>query len=353
MAYLRSQDKKGPRSPSPPPRPDRGQIKKSSPIRRRSKSLPKKTHSSPSSADEPTSFGAYIPPALRGCTKSSQKKTLCDPDSAEEPASSCPYRLPARRQLFTPPRGSEPSNTRDRPFVNPWAGGDPRSATSPLSSIPQLPASQDPTHWKVYKKNELCIGRIVFANVIAEFVEYRRKPLPGAPPLDITSFMGRGQPKVVRKCRPLIIVGQKEDHYICLPLYTYGGQGIEHKKNPQDYCLVQDAALDRQVSPWSPHPSLMANFHSDSNGEPLLNITDKSYIKLTEPVCKQYESRVLLLGELERQSLTKLLPLYARACFPKEASKLLAGDVDEGSSKKRRGRSKSDRYGSLDMDEQC
>lgn len=115
-----------------------------------------------------------------------------------------------------------------------------------------------------------------------------------------------GRDPLCAKNHFLIVVAQHEGNYICLPLYTHNGKGLENKQFKNEYVSVQD------------HRNRQPGFVKQGPHQPLLTyelsrnikIDDKTTARLTYPLSRDYNLPVTLEGCLDDASTKSLVRLY-------------------------------------------
>ncbi|MCJ1223949.1 hypothetical protein MMC12_000592 [Toensbergia leucococca] len=108
------------------------------------------------------------------------------------------------------------------------------------------------------------------------------------------------------KCRKMIIVALYEDNYVCLPLYTHNGRGLQSKANPDEFVSIKDHRMKGEFTRLSKHQvAVTEKLHPDIHPFHL-----KSTAHLTYPVSRQYSLPVIVEGELHNLSTQGLIELF-------------------------------------------
>lgn len=122
--------------------------------------------------------------------------------------------------------------------------------------------------------------------------------------------------KIHTKVRKMVIISVHQENYIAIPLYSHNGNGLLHKRNPDEFVSVFDYRNPGPFVPLSGRGALMTKYIA-----PTIHAYDpRSTAKLTYPVSRSYSLPVVYEGHLDSASTAHLISLYAQYA-PKIARK--------------------------------
>ncbi|SPJ70829.1 uncharacterized protein FTOL_00557 [Fusarium torulosum] len=115
---------------------------------------------------------------------------------------------------------------------------------------------------------------------------------------------------VYSKYRKMVILETWADHVVCLPMYSYNGQGLENRQGMVDeYIDIRDADQEYHEPSDTPHEPLLAIRSKDWAGKNTF-ISGKTVIKLTEKTTHNMFQKCSVEGKLERAHFQRLYKLY-------------------------------------------
>jgi len=114
--------------------------------------------------------------------------------------------------------------------------------------------------------------------------------------------------KIHTKVRKMVIISVHQENYIAIPLYSHNGNGLLHKRNPDEFVSVFDYRNPGPFVPLSGRGALMTKYIA-----PTIHAYDpRSTAKLTYPVSRSYSLPVVYEGYLDSASTAQLISLYAQ-----------------------------------------
>lgn len=178
-----------------------------------------------------------------------------------------------------------------------------------------------------FPKDEFLIGTIIKAPIHEEDFNWTPRP-PSMEALEITnewgsySHSGISTPRTEHKkarhitfsnwndpiyteVRFMIVIALFYDHYLAIPLYTHGGNGLAHKDNKWEYASIQDHRAPRSLQE--------AKFvlHTEYMKPDCKHLLPESVAHIAYPVSRKYTLPVAPQGYLRKESKITLVSLFS------------------------------------------
>ncbi|CAO1597163.1 hypothetical protein XANCAGTX0491_000982 [Xanthoria calcicola] len=113
---------------------------------------------------------------------------------------------------------------------------------------------------------------------------------------------------IFTKRRPMIVLANYEDHYIAIPIFTHNGNGIHHKKRPDEYVSIKDHRSNDDSPPQSKYPHLETQTMAPESE----HLRSKSTVHITYALSRKYDLPVTIMGQLTDRSLHQLIEYFNR-----------------------------------------
>ena len=178
-----------------------------------------------------------------------------------------------------------------------------------------------------FPKAEFQIGTIIKAPVHEEDFNWTPRP----PSIDLSatadewgaySHSGMSAPRTEHKkgrhitfsnwndpiyteVRFMIVVALFYDHYLAIPLYTHGGNGLAHKDNKWEYASIEDYREPRSLQEGR------VLLHTEYLKPDCKHLLPKSVAHITYPVSRKYALPVAPQGRLREDSIITLVTLFS------------------------------------------
>ena len=218
--------------------------------------------------------------------------------------------------------GSQRGKETGRKPSGQGGSGQPRGGSQPPRRRPSHAAAPGFVRTGYYEKVRWPIqtfqpGIIILASHYEEHIEQPGQDTPLSPTgtNDLPNLCPFNDPrgnKVCLKQRLMVVIHAFDDHYVAVPVFSYGGRGIEHmhaqkkaehldihdhRSNPADRLRQNDlpALMTKRMQHWS-----------------RMKIAPNSAVHFTYPVSMYYRLKVALIGELTEESTATLLNYYYR-----------------------------------------
>lgn len=154
---------------------------------------------------------------------------------------------------------------------------------------------------QVYTRDHFRPGMIVNANHFEE--AWNTNP---AASYAETFVEGNDGEKICTKRRYFIVVAQNESCYTTVPIFTFQGNGLDHKQAKHEYVSIRDHKLSSaSFMPLSEHSPLVTKHLKDT-----VWIRAEATAWIAYPVSRQYFLPVTLTGRLDEVSTGRLIRLY-------------------------------------------
>lgn len=111
---------------------------------------------------------------------------------------------------------------------------------------------------------------------------------------------------IYTEVRHMIVVALFYDHYLAIPLYTHGGNGLAHKNNKWEYASIQDHREPRSLR----EAGLL--LHTEYLKPDCKHYLPKSVAHVAYPVSRKYTLPVAPQGRLREDSVKDLVKLFSR-----------------------------------------
>lgn len=111
---------------------------------------------------------------------------------------------------------------------------------------------------------------------------------------------------IYTEVRFMIVIALFYDHYLAIPLYTHGGNGLAHKDNKWEYASIEDYREPRSIQE--------AEFllHTEYLKPDCKHLLPNSVAHITYPVSRKYTLPVAPQGWLREDSKIGLLKLFSQ-----------------------------------------
>lgn len=111
---------------------------------------------------------------------------------------------------------------------------------------------------------------------------------------------------IYTEVRFMIVVALFYDHYLAIPLYTHGGNGLAHKNNKWEYASIEDYREPRSLQE--------AGFllHTEYLKPDCKHLLPKSVAHIAYPVSRKYNLPVAPQGRLREDSKNVLVKLFGQ-----------------------------------------
>lgn len=179
-----------------------------------------------------------------------------------------------------------------------------------------------------FPKEEFDVGTIIKAPIHEEDFNWTPKP----PPVEASDTMdeqgtysnsGMSTPMTTHKkgrhitfsnwndpiyteVRFMIVVALFYDHYLAIPLYTHGGNGLAHKDNKWEYASIQDYREPRSLQ------EAGTLLHTEYLKPDCKHLLPKSVAHVAYPVSRKYTLPVAPQGHLRGDSVVALVRLFGQ-----------------------------------------
>ena len=157
---------------------------------------------------------------------------------------------------------------------------------------------------EVNSKDSYEVGKIIFAPLHEQ--DNNPNTDPTDPALTVSNFGN-----IYTKPRHFIVVARYHHHYIALPMFTHGGNGLSRKPNKDEYISIQDHRDPHPVPQQSPYKPLKSRYFK---GE-VRTLKGLSTIFITFPVSRDYNAKCTIEGKLDEDSIERLQKLYKAFCL--------------------------------------
>lgn len=111
---------------------------------------------------------------------------------------------------------------------------------------------------------------------------------------------------IYTEVRFMIIVALFYDHYLAIPLYTHGGNGLAHKDNKWEYASIQDHREPRSLR------EAEIVLHTEYLKPDCKHLLPNSVAHIAYPVSRKYTLPVAPQGHLNEESKRKLVQEFGR-----------------------------------------
>ena len=178
-----------------------------------------------------------------------------------------------------------------------------------------------------FPKEEFSVGTIIKAPIHEEDFKWTARP-PSMDALAITDEQGRcshsamSTPRTEHKkgrhitfsnwndpiyteVRFMIVVALFYGHYLAIPLYTHGGNGLAHKDNKWEYASIQDHREPRSLR------EAEYLLHTEYMKPDCKHLLPKSVAHIAYPVSRKYALPVAPQGRLQEESKITLVRLFS------------------------------------------
>ena len=109
---------------------------------------------------------------------------------------------------------------------------------------------------------------------------------------------------IYTEVRFMIVVALFYDHYLAIPLYTHGGNGLAHKDNKWEYASIQDYREPRSLR----EAGIL--LHTEYLKPDCKHLLPKSVAHIAYPVSRKYTLPVAPQGHLRKDSVIHLVQLF-------------------------------------------
>lgn len=111
---------------------------------------------------------------------------------------------------------------------------------------------------------------------------------------------------IYTEVRFMIVVALFYDHYLAIPLYTHGGNGLTHKENKWEYASIQDYREPRSLQ------EADCLLHTEYLKPDCKHLLPKSVAHIAYPVSRKYTLPVAPQGRLREDSTAQLVHMFAQ-----------------------------------------
>ena len=111
---------------------------------------------------------------------------------------------------------------------------------------------------------------------------------------------------IYTEVRYMIVVALFYDHYLAIPLYTHGGNGLAHKDNKWEYASIQDHREPRSLR------EAGTLLHTEYLKPDCKHLLPKSVAHIAYPVPRKYTLPVAPQGRLREESVKELVKLFKK-----------------------------------------
>lgn len=179
-----------------------------------------------------------------------------------------------------------------------------------------------------FPKEEFQVGTIIKAPIHEEDFKWTPRPFSGeasetVEERGIYSHSGMSTPKasyknerhvtfsnwndpIYTEVRFMIVIALFYDHYLAIPLYTHGGNGLAHKDNKWEYASIQDHREPRSLK------EAGTLLHTEYLKPDCKHLLPQSVAHVAYPVSRKYTLPVAPQGFLREESKDELLKLFSR-----------------------------------------
>ena len=112
--------------------------------------------------------------------------------------------------------------------------------------------------------------------------------------------------RIHTKFRKMIIVSVFDQHYVVVPCYSHGGQGLDNKHAKEEFMSIQDHRSREKVTAQSGRPVLVTQ-QINSGIEPY---HPKTVVHLARPYSRSYDTPCIMEGRIAKISITELTKAY-------------------------------------------
>ena len=111
---------------------------------------------------------------------------------------------------------------------------------------------------------------------------------------------------IYTEVRFMIVVALFHDHYLAIPLYTHGGNGLARKENKWEYASIQDYREPRSLQEGG------FLLHTEFLKPDCKHLLPKSVAHIAYPVSRKYTLPVAPQGHLRQDSIVDLVKAFAQ-----------------------------------------
>ena len=104
----------------------------------------------------------------------------------------------------------------------------------------------------------------------------------------------------------MIVVALFYDHYLAIPLYTHGGNGLARKENKWEYASIEDYREPRSLQEGG------FLLHTEFLKPDCKHLLPKSVAHIAYPVSRKYTLPVAPQGHLRQDSIVDLVKAFAQ-----------------------------------------
>lgn len=119
--------------------------------------------------------------------------------------------------------------------------------------------------------------------------------------------------EVCAKWRRMIVVTVHKGHYVCLPIYTFNGQGISpetcgNHRDPEEYVSISDYRVEEPNHNTTPYEGLKTKYFKND----VWTLHPGAVVSLTYPISRRNDCTAITEGRLRLSSTRSLLRLYMK-----------------------------------------
>ena len=104
----------------------------------------------------------------------------------------------------------------------------------------------------------------------------------------------------------MIVVALFHDHYLAIPLYTHGGNGLARKENKWEYASIEDYREPRSLQEGG------FLLHTEFLKPDCKHLLPKSVAHIAYPVSRKYTLPVAPQGHLRQDSVVDLVKAFGQ-----------------------------------------
>lgn len=162
-----------------------------------------------------------------------------------------------------------------------------------------------------FPKEEFQVGTIIKAPIHEE--DFNWTPRPNSMGMS-GSLADRGRychfsnwnDPIYTEVRFMIVIALFYDHYLAIPLYTHGGNGLAHKDNKWEYASIEDYREPRSLQEAG---NLL---HTEYLKPDCKHLLPQSVAHIAYPVSRKYNLPVAPQGRLRQDSTDALVKVFGR-----------------------------------------